>query len=62
MLDGNSRGQWSNDRDSFGYETGATNTDFQGNLLTAQGQHVRSLEGQEFEKNGRQKTSPTRHK
>lgn len=52
MLVGNSRAQSANDRDSFGYERGATNTVFQGSFPTAQGQQVRSPEGSLGRSNG----------
>lgn len=52
ILVGNSRGQPSNDRDSFGYERGATNAVFQSSFSTAQGQQVRSPEGSLGRNNG----------
>lgn len=56
MLVGNSRGQPSNDRDSFGYERGATNAVFQGGF-SAQGQQLRSSEGSLGRNNGSERQS-----
>eukprot|EP01018_Ginkgo_biloba_P032606 Gb_35127 [translate_table: standard] len=45
IFGGSSRGQPSNDRDSFGYERGANNNNFQGSFPMAQGHQVRSFDG-----------------